>query len=163
MDAIVDGMAIGTLPATAHGIVLESDHPQNGWGALQFRSYHSYLDAGPLPVLCVTDPTHCSNGITVSFVVQFEGATNQWVRKTFIVDTIGDETFLQGNRGFAVYVVNGHLYVKVLTRTREWTVDHTIITGPFAWQHVMFTWQLEKGLQLHLNGNLRYLCIILPM
>ena len=163
MDEIVDGMAVGTLPATAHGIVIKSDHPQNGWDTLEFRSYQSYLDAGSLPVLCVTDPTKCSNGITVSFVVRFEDATKQWARKTFIVDTIGDETFQQGNRGFAVYVVNGRLHVKVLTRKREWTVDHTLITGALAWQHVMFTWQVEKGLQLYLNGSLRYLCIIVPV
>ena len=157
LNALVDGKAIGTVPATVRGNVTLSDRVQNNRDVLHFTSYQAYLDAGQFPVQCITDPSQCSNGLTVSFVVLFEDAAKAWSRNTFIVDTIGDETLLQGNRGFAVYVVNKRLYVTVVTRKKKWTVSQALITGTYAWRHIMFTWQLEKGLVLYTNGTLRYL------
>jgi len=157
LDGIVNGKAIGTVPATVNGNVTTPDRVQNGRDVLQFASYYAYLDAGQFPVQCITDPGQCSNGITVSFVVQFDDGAKTWTRNTFIVDTIGDETLLQGNRGFAVYAVSNRLYVTVVTRGKTWTLSQPLITGILAWQHVMFTWQLEKGLALYTNGTQRYM------
>lgn len=154
LNTIVDGKALGTVPATVRGNVSKSDRLQNGRDVLYFKSYQAYLDAGQYPVQCVTDPDQCHNGITVSFVVQFENGAKTWTRKTFIVDTIGDE-MLKGNRGFAVYVINSRLYVTVLSRQKKWTVSRPLQTGTNVWQHVMFTWQLEKGLVLFKNGTQR--------
>ena len=155
MNALIKGRAIGTIPATAYGNVTSSDRIQNGRDVLHFASYQAYLDAGQFPFQCITDPTQCSSGITVSLVVLFEDAAKNWNRKTFIVDTIGDETLLQGNRGFAIYVFNNRLYVTVFTQRRKWTVSQSLLTGTYAWQHVMFTWQMEKGLVLYINGTQR--------
>ena len=157
LDGIVNGKAIGTVPATVNGNVTTPDRVQNGRDVLQFESYYAYLDAGQFAVQCITDPGQCSNGITVSFVVQFDDGAKTWTRNTFIVDTIGDETLLQGNRGFAVYAVSNRLYVTVVTRGKTWTLSQPLITGILAWQHVMFTWQLEKGLALYTNGTQRYI------
>ena len=131
------------------------DRVQNGRDTLQFTSYQAYLFAAQFPSQCITDPSKCSNGITVSFVVQFDDDAKNWNRNTFIVDTIGDETLSRGNRGFAVYVVNNGLYVTVVTRKKIWTTNQPLVTGKTAWRHVMFTWQLEKGLMLYINGTLR--------
>ena len=155
MNTVVDGKVLGTAPATVHGNVSTSDRLQNGRDVLYFKSYQAYLEAGPFKVQCITNPDHCINGITVSFVVQFEDGAKSWTRNTFIVDTIGDEMLLKGNRGYAVYVVNRRLYVKVFTRKLKWTVSQPLQTGTNAWQHVMFTWQYEKGLVLYKNGTQR--------
>lgn len=155
LDTIVNGKAIGTVPATVRGNVTTSDRLQNGRDVLHFTGYQAYLDAGQFQVQCITDPDQCSNGITVSFVVQFEDGAKTWTTNTFIVDTIGDQMLLKGNRGFGVYVVNNRLYVTVLTRQKKWTVSRPLKTGTNAWQHVIFTWQLEKGLVLYSNGTQR--------
>ena len=151
MNTIVDGKVLGTVVATVRGNVSKSDRVQNGRDVLYFKSYQAYLDAGPFPFQCITDPDQCRNGITISFVVQFENGAKTWTTNTFIVDTIAEKT-LKGNRGFAVYVVNSRLYVIVLTKGKKWTVSQPLLTGTNVWQHVMFTWQLEKGLVLYKNG-----------
>ena len=151
MDAIVNGKALGTVPAAVHGKVQSSDPTQNGRDVLYFRGYQAYLDAGQFPVQCITDPDQCGNGITVSFVVQFEDGAKNWKTNTFIVDTIGD-VMLKG-RGFAVYVVNGQLHTVVTTQQKTWDVSQPLQTGTDVWWHVMFTWQLEKGLVLYINGT----------
>lgn len=154
LNTIVDGKVLGTVPATVRGNVSKSDRLQNGRDVLYFKSYQAYLDVEQFQFECVTDPDQCSNGITVSFVVQFENGAKTWTTNTFIVDTIGKKTLI-GNRGFAVYVVNSRLYVTVLTKHKRWTVSQPLLTGTNVWQHVMFTWQLEKGLVLFKNGTKR--------
>ena len=146
------GKVLGTVLATVQGFVYASDHTQNGRYVLYFRGFMAYLDVGQFPGECITDPNQCLNGITVSFVVQFEDGAKNWTTNTFIVDTIGEKT-LQGNRGFAVYVVNSRLYVTVINTAKMWTVSEPLRTN--VWQHVMFTWQLEKGLVLYKNGTKR--------
>ena len=153
LNTIVDGKALGTIPATVRGNVSITDRLQNGRDVLYFKSYQAYLDAGQFPRKCISDPDQCNNGITVSFVVQFEDAAKAW-KNTFIVDTTGEKT-LKGDRGFAVYVVNSRLHVTVLTKDKNWTVSQPLLTGTNVWQHVMFTWQLEKGLVLYKNGTQR--------
>lgn len=154
LNTIVDGKVLGTVPATVRGNVSKSDRLQNGRDVLYFKSYQAYLDVEQFQFECVTDPDQCSNGITVSFVVQFENGAKTWTTNTFIVDTIGKKTLI-GNRGFAVYVVNSRLYVTVLTKRKRWTVSQPLLTGTNVWQHVMFTWQLEKGLVFFKNGTKR--------
>lgn len=154
LNTIVDGKVLGTVPLTVRGNVSISDRLQNGRDVLYFKSYQAYLDsdAGQFLGQCVTDPDLCINGLTVSFVVQFESGAETWTANTFILDTIGGKTL---NRGFAVYVANRRLYVKVATKDKEWTVSHSLLTGTNIWHHVMFTWQLEKGLVLFKNGTQR--------
>lgn len=145
---------LGTRAATVRGNVSKSDRLQNGRDVLYFKSYQAYLDAGPFPIQCVTDPDLCINGLTVSFVVQFENGAKTWTANTFIVDTIGEKT-LKGYRGFAVYVANWRLYVTVTTKKKTWTASHPLLTGTNVWHHVMFTWQQENGLVLFKNGTRR--------
>ena len=145
---------LGTVLATVRGNVSKSDRLQNGRDVLYFKSYQAYLDVGQFQDQCVTDPDQCINGLTVSFVVQFENGAKTWTADTFIVDTTWRKA-LRGNRGFAVYVVKGHLYVTVATQKKEWTVSQPLLTGTDVWHHVMFTWQLEKGLVLFNDGMQR--------
>jgi len=148
----VYGKVLGTIEAKVQGFVYHPDTLQNGQDVLYFESYMAYWNIGQFPDECVTDPDHCRNGITVSFVVHFEDAAKNWTTNTSIVNTIGDKTLI-GKRGFAVYVVNSRLYVTVISTDKTWTVSEPLLTN--AWQHVMFTWQLEKGLVLYKNGNQR--------
>ena len=133
----------------------KTDRYQVGRDALWFASYNAYVETGPFSDDCITDPSHCINGITVSFVGQFEDGAQMWTRNTFIVNTIGNEVLLQGKPGFAVYVANSQLYVTVVTPTKYWTLTESLTTGNTVWQHVMFCWQLEKGLALYINGTER--------
>ena len=141
----------------------KTDRYQVGRDALRFAGYNAYVETGPFSDDCITDPSQCINGITVSFVAQFEDGAQTWTRNTFIVNTIGNETLLQGNPGFAVYVANGQLYVAVVTRTKNWTLFDSLTTGNTVWQHVMFSWQLERGLVLYINGTERSVtnCVML--
>ena len=148
---------LGTVLATVRGNVSKSDRLQNGRDVLYFKSYQAYLDVGQngqFQDQCVSDPDQCINGLTVSFVVQFGNGAKTWTADTFIVDTTGQKT-LRGIRGFAVYVANRRLYVTVATKKKKWTVSEPLLTGTDVWHHVMFTWQLEKGLVLFNDGMQR--------
>ena len=88
-------------------------------------------------------------------MVQFEDNAQNWTRDTLVVDTIGDKNVRKDKPGFAVYVANNRLYVTVVTRKKNWTVSESLITGDRVWQHVLFSWHVEKGLVLYLNGTQR--------
>ena len=150
LDRMIDGKALGTVLATVVGNVTIPNEKQNGRNVFHFQASHAYLDAGQFTGQCITDTEDCHNGITVSFVARFEDGAKTWTRKTFIVDTIGDE-MLQNDRGFAVYVINSQLCVSVLTERKSWSVKETLIVG--LWHHVMFTWQREQGLTLYIDGK----------
>ncbi|XP_068726517.1 macrophage mannose receptor 1-like [Montipora capricornis] len=158
LNALVDNgtKVAGTTPGYVYGNIMnKTDGYQVGRDALWFASYNACVETGPFSDGCITDPSQCINGITVSFVGQFEDGAQMWTRNTFIVNTIGNETLLQGKPGFAVYVANSQLYVTVVTPTKYWTLNESLTTGNTVWQHVMFCWQLEKGLALYINGTER--------
>ncbi|KAK2547035.1 L-tyrosine decarboxylase, partial [Acropora cervicornis] len=148
-----DTKALGTIPGTVYGNVNKTYGFPLGRDTLHFSSSGAYLDVGPFPAECIIDPSKCIYGITVSFVVQFEDNAQNWTRDTLVVDTIGGKTMRKGNPGFAVYVANNRLYVTVVTRKNNWTVSESLITGDMVWQHVLFSWHMEKGLVLYLNGT----------
>ncbi|XP_044179085.1 uncharacterized protein LOC114946811 isoform X1 [Acropora millepora] len=148
-----DTKALGTIPGTVYGNVNKTSGFPLGRDTLHFSSFGAYLDVGPFPAECIIDPSQCIYGLTVSFVVQFEDSAQNWTRDTLVVDTIGGKIMRKGNPGFAVYVANNRLYVTVVTRKNNWTVSESLITGDMVWQHVLFSWHMEKGLVLHLNGT----------
>ena len=122
---------------------------------MHFSGSGAYLDIGPFPAECIIDSSKCIYGITVSFVVQFEDTAQNWTGDTLVVDTIGGNTTRKGKPGFAVYVTNNRLYVTVVALKRNWTISKLLITGDMVWNHVMFSWHMEKGLVLYLNGTQR--------
>ncbi|XP_015776212.1 PREDICTED: uncharacterized protein LOC107354273 [Acropora digitifera] len=150
-----DTKALGTISGTVYGNVNKTYGFPLGRDTLHFSSSGAYLEVGPFPAECIIDPSKCIYGITVSFVVQFEDNAQNWTRDTLVVDTIGGKTMRKGNPGFAVYVANNRLYVTVVTRKNNWTVSESLITGDMIWQHVLFSWHMEKGLVLYLNGTQR--------
>ena len=149
LDTLVDGRALGTVLATSVGNVSMTDRLQNEKEVLYFPSFPAYLDMGMFTGQCITHPDNCDNGMTLSFVVNFEDVAMTWTTNTFIVDTIGDQT-LQDSRGFAVYVANRMVYVSVFSRRMKWVVSEPLITG--VWQHIVFTWLQGSGLSLYVNG-----------
>ncbi|PFX30431.1 Macrophage mannose receptor 1 [Stylophora pistillata] len=152
LDKIVKGKSVfGTVPAAVHGEVKPSNSSQNRRSVVYFRGYQAYLDVGQFQDPCMSNLDKCENGITVSFVIQFEDDAKTWMTNTFIVYTVGD--VLQRGRGFAVYYVKGQLHTAVNTRQKRWHVQKPLQTGTNEWHHVMFTWQLEKGIVLYINGK----------
>ncbi|CAH3127383.1 unnamed protein product [Pocillopora meandrina] len=152
LDQIVDGKSVvGTVPAIVHGEVKSSNSSQNGRSVVYFRGYQAHLDAERFQDPCISNLDKCENGISVSFVIQFEDDAKTWKTNTFIVYTFED--VLQKGRGFALYYVNGQLHTAVNTRQKRWHVFKPLQTGKNVWHHVMFTWQREKGIVLYINGK----------
>ena len=157
LNELVDNgtKVLGTIPGTVYGNVNTTYGFPDGRDTLYVSSSGAYVDIGPFPAECIIDPSKCIYGITVSFVVQFEDNAKNWTRDTLVVDTIGGKTMRKGNPGFTVFVANNRLYVTVVTRNNNWTVSESLITGDMVWQHVLFSWHMERGLVLYLNGTQR--------
>ena len=130
-----------------------SNSSQNGRSVLYFRGYQAHLDVRRFQDPCISNLDKCENGISVSFVIQFEDDAKTWKTNTFIVYTFED--VLQKGRGFALYYVNGQLHTAVNTRQKSWHVFKPLQTRKNVWHHVMFTWQREKGIVLYINGKKR--------
>lgn len=127
---------------------------QNNKNVLQFAGYNSYINAGSFSGQCVGDAEACAYGISISLIIKIDTDAASWSSKTFLVDTINDETF-STSRGFALYLLNGQLNVAVLTIKKKWTLSKTLRAG--IWQHVVVTWT-TSGLKLYLNGVARLVC-----
>ena len=147
----MNGRVLGTFPASVVGNISTTDMLQLGRHVLRFEASRSYVKVMN-PSACATNPDLCTAGLTVSLVTKFDDAAKTWTANTFIVDSIEDEP-LRRNRGFAVYVINGELRVSVFTQKGSWSAKVQLRTG--VWQHVMFTWQVNNGLFLYIDGTQR--------
>lgn len=151
LDGITDNKVLGTNPAPVTGSVIKATMLQNNKNVLQFAGYNSYINAGNFGDQCIADAEACTYGISISLIIKIDSDAASWSSKTFLVDTINDDT-LSTSRGFALYLLNGQLNVAVLTVKRKWTLTKTLRAG--IWQHVVVTWT-TSGLRLYLNGVAR--------
>ena len=148
LNTLVNGVALGTMPASVTGNVTVTDIMELGRDVLMFASYNAYLNAGRGQG-CIVDGKECRDGFSVSLVVKFKKEAATWTSNTFIVDSVGDDS-LTTSRGFSIYVNNGKLFAFFATDTRKWSANMPLRTD--VWLHVMFTWSPGNGIILYTNG-----------
>ncbi|XP_018587212.1 adhesion G-protein coupled receptor D1 isoform X3 [Scleropages formosus] len=115
------------------GIYLNGD---NGATFLHFGNYRNS---------CISDPTLCGpEGITFSFFWK-----NQEAQSRFAISSGGKVI----SNGFSVYANAYGGYVEFYTRgnSRRWKANIKL-PGPY-WTHVLFTWTLQNGLNVYINGT----------
>lgn len=148
LNRIVNGKVLGTSMGTIMGSVSKPDILQNNKDVIQFTGYNSYVEAGNFPNQCISDADACNNGITMSLIIKLDSNAAGWSGKRFLVDSIGDEAF-STSRGFAIYVENRQLNVRVSTTKKYWTVSQTLRAN--IWHHITMTWS-PAGIKLYING-----------
>lgn len=147
LNTLVNGVALGTIPATVTGNVTLTDIMAFGRDVLYFSSYKAYLNA-PDGEGCLVDGNECRDGISLSLIVKFKKAGLYWYSTTtFIVDSIGDDS---QSRGFTLYVNNNKLSAFFATDRRTWTTSIPLQTE--VWLHILFTWSPQAGLILYKNA-----------
>ncbi|KPP67901.1 putative G-protein coupled receptor 133 [Scleropages formosus] len=105
----------------------------------------TFLHFGNYRNSCISDPTLCGpEGITFSFFWK-----NQEAQSRFAISSGGKVI----SNGFSVYANAYGGYVEFYTRgnSRRWKANIKL-PGPY-WTHVLFTWTLQNGLNVYINGT----------
>lgn len=115
------------------------------------NGHDAWLNLGHFINTCLSDPSLCSHGLTVSFWIKYH-VINQPIQ--FFLGTSGTEA---GYRGFLVYQdyrkdTQDHMTIKVENSTALW--ERSFSAPRDTWLHVMFTWDARDGLSIYRNGSL---------
>ena len=92
---------------------------------------------------CVSDPSRCKNGISVSFLLKPTGGMSQ----QFHLSSGG-----QTSRGFAVYSQDSDLVVELRDGEKVWKATNKDIQAN-TWQSVVFSWDKDLGLEVIIKGR----------
>uniref|UniRef100_A0A7M5UUT0 Uncharacterized protein n=1 Tax=Clytia hemisphaerica TaxID=252671 RepID=A0A7M5UUT0_9CNID len=133
------------------GRVLTLNDKDDQCSANQFPS----VDLGPFKGECSTDPTLCTNGITISFWLKMEeNAIAKMKSKGFNEFYVWASGGLQlKNRGYALVYRNGGFELHL----QHSEGGHVIKMTSFVyskWFHISFTWSASEGLRYYQDGVL---------
>ncbi|XP_022103444.1 uncharacterized protein LOC110986109 [Acanthaster planci] len=109
----------------------------------------SYIDLGDFHGRCVSDPTKCSAGLSVSLWLKYQqGVTS--ATPSFIIRT--REYGLQ-HPGFVMYINDARLYAVVQNSVGRWFAALKMENFPSdEWVNLAFTWSETQSLTLYING-----------
>ena len=91
---------------------------------------------------CISNPTLCSEGISVSLLMKFDGGG-------FIISSGAQATHATG---FSFSFENGKYRLRVATLAHLYEISLDSI--PTTWFHLTFTWSRKDGLSYFENGTL---------
>ena len=143
---------LGSTTGQVKGTISQSSLLQNNKNTLQFAGPNSFIQAGDFTKQCIGDAEVCTYGITISLILRLDKDAAGWRTKTFLFDSINDDTF-STSRGVSLYVENGQIKVVVQTMQKKWSLYKSLRAD--IWQHVAVTWT-QKKLQLYINGVQRW-------
>lgn len=95
---------------------------------------------------CVTEPSRCENGFTVTFWLKVQG--------TGYIFSSGSFTNKRNGPGYQLYYHQSLKRFKFIleTRDKKWTLFIHEEVG--LWTHMAFTWRERNGLAYYEDGNL---------
>lgn len=79
--------------------------------------------------------------------MKFDEVVKQYARSRYVIDTAGE------GKGFAIYIADGQLHYKVVSKEGTWEKATDITTS--RWQDVVMTWNKAKGIQIYVNGAIK--------
>eukprot|EP00794_Sanderia_malayensis_P020074 gene20074-22044_t len=91
---------------------------------------------------CISDPTLCSRGLTISMWIKFEAGG-------FLLSSGGQSS---QSTGFSFDYSSGFYTLRLATRTKEYVMKLNSI--PSSWFYFTFTWSTANGLFYYENGVL---------
>lgn len=113
--------------------------------ALQLNGAGQYIDLSSNDNGCLGNPGQCELGLSVTFNVKFMTLTENM----YIFSNGGDEP---DGFGTAMYYRRNRLFLTVSTKTKEWTVETTLIKVNVFFK-VDFSWSEQTGLVLYLDNK----------
>ncbi|XP_032238898.2 uncharacterized protein LOC5513456 isoform X2 [Nematostella vectensis] len=148
LPKLQDGKIPGSPDIEVNGPVKAVD------GGVHIDGSKAYLKVGNFNGRCVSDPSKCPKGLSISTKLKFNRIVRTYKEPRYIMDTGGH---LSGDKGLAAYLANDNLYFTLAMSTAEDTLRWTVRTSIFTvrWQRVVLTWGLEKGLWLYIDGQFR--------
>ncbi|KAM7438912.1 hypothetical protein ABFA07_011617 [Porites harrisoni] len=148
MYNITDGF-LEDVEGAAHTVVYNGgktiEVPQLGY-ALVFDGKDDWVDTGGFNADCVTDPSTCRKGFTLTFWLK--------VYSTGFIISSGSFTNHRNGPGFQLYYHQSLKRFQFLleTRNKRWTL--LIHQDVGYWTHMAFTWHNQNGLKYYEDGNL---------
>nr|XP_058962628.1 uncharacterized protein LOC131789508 isoform X2 [Pocillopora verrucosa] len=147
MDNITNGI-LEDVRGAAHTVVHEGKIvvvPQLGH-ALSLDGIDDWVDTGGFNADCVTEPSRCENGFTVTFWLKVQG--------TGYIFSSGSFTNKRNGPGYQLYYHQSLKRFKFIleTRDKKWTLFIHEEVG--LWTHMAFTWRERNGLAYYEDGNL---------
>ncbi|XP_022796048.1 uncharacterized protein LOC111334546 isoform X2 [Stylophora pistillata] len=147
MHNITNGI-LEDVRGAAHTVVHEGKIvivPQLGY-ALSLDGKDDWVDTGGFNADCVTEPSRCENGFTMSFWLKVHG--------TGYILSSGSFTNKRNGPGYQLYYHQSLKRFKFLleTRDKKWTLFIHEEVG--LWTHMAFTWRERNGLSYYEDGNL---------
>ncbi|CAH3019822.1 unnamed protein product [Porites evermanni] len=148
MYNITDGF-LEDVEGAAHTVVYNGgktiEVPQLGY-ALVFDGKDDWVDTGGFNADCVTDPSTCQEGFTLTFWLK--------VYSTGFIISSGSFTNHRNGPGFQLYYHQSLKRFQFLleTRNKRWTL--LIHQDVGYWTHMAFTWHNQNGLKYYEDGNL---------
>ena len=129
-------------PAKAHGgLYVAVGETRNGTApvALYLDGSGSWVDLGDFKGTCVSDPSRCVDGLSLSFKVNIQGSGTG-----YLLSSGG-----QSGRGLAVYYASGSLFIQVKDGEKRWQVETGYSVN--TWQTISFSWSQQDGLSVVLD------------
>lgn len=113
--------------------------------ALELNGADQYIDLSSNDNGCLGNPGQCELGLSVTFNLKFVTLTENM----YIFSNGGDEP---DGFGTAMYYRRNRLFLTVSTKTKEWTVETTLIKVNVFFK-VDFSWSEQTGLVLYLDNK----------
>ena len=118
---------------------------------LQTDGKGAWVNFGSFDNTCVSDPSLCPNGFTLSFWLKYQILDDSGLQ--YFMGTSGNK---DGLRGFLIYQDfsydrEDHLAIKVENGSVLWKRSFAVSRN--NWTHVTFTWDERDGLEIYANGS----------
>uniref|UniRef100_A0A2C9L6R6 VWFD domain-containing protein n=1 Tax=Biomphalaria glabrata TaxID=6526 RepID=A0A2C9L6R6_BIOGL len=95
---------------------------------------------------CLGNINNCPQGFTVKFILKINE-----IKEGMVI--IGNGAQATSRYGWSMWISNGLLYLRISTKTREWTVlTNQFDVGQFL--NLKFTWHIQFGLKFFINDKL---------
>ena len=140
--AIVTGSKSGAAQgawSTGAGETKNSTKPV----VLNLDGTNSWVNLGDFENKCISDPSLCTNGISVSFKVNIQDSGTR-----YLLSSGG-----QSSRGFAVYYVSSVLHFEVRDGEKAWQVQRSYEDVGGTWRTMSFSWNQATGLTAVIVGS----------
>lgn len=109
--------------------------------ALSLAGSDSWVDLGDFEDSCVSSPSKCPNGISVSFKASVSGSGTG-----YILSSGG-----QSSKGLAVFYTDGTMYFSLRDGQKIWQVHGSYQNN--TWQTFSMSWSQENGLTAVIVGD----------
>ncbi|XP_068688990.1 uncharacterized protein [Montipora foliosa] len=148
MYNITDGF-LEDLEGAAHTVVYNGGKivkvPQLGH-ALSLDGKDDFVDTGGFNADCVTEPSTCKDGFTLTFWLKVYGSG-------YIMSS-GSFTNHRNGPGYQLYYHQSLKRFKFLLETRNHRWSLLLHEEVGLWTHMAFTWNIRNGLRYYEDGNL---------